>query len=204
MKKIALSFLIVIMLFTLCGCLAFGEFIEEAVWDIAKEIENKNTADMEAFPKPDENTLESEDIVYFAYTHSGMSIDEFYSYSVTADGENYKMYNEFDYGQLCCQGEFPKDESDKLREIIKKYELIEWYGYKEENEYACDGSSFSLAIKFSDGSAVEAFGNNSFPKNYYEASTEINELFEELAGKYGEYSQLQEYEEDNEELLVNE
>ena len=46
-----------------------------------------------------------------------------------------------------------------------------------------DGESFSLSIRFRDGSTVEASGNNRFPNTYQDFRIELNELANTMLGK---------------------
>ena len=58
---------------------------------------------------------------------------------------------------------------EALMQVIEEYDISQWDGFDESNEYVLDGEGFWLEIIMTDGATVMARGNNAFPKNYYQA-----------------------------------
>ena len=76
-----------------------------------------------------------------------------------------------------------------LLRCIEEYDLESWDGFHESNPYVLDGEGFSLEMRFADGTFVSASGDNSFPKDYYGVTNEIEAIFEkekmtQIAGTY--------------------
>lgn len=74
--------------------------------------------------------------------------------------------------------EYPVNEEilDKAKDILEKYDMGKWNGYSGHNPMVLDGSSFSLLVRFTDGSSLSAHGNNNFPDHYSRAKSEFDGL----------------------------
>ena len=70
--------------------------------------------------------------------------------------------------------------AETLDVILLRYEVTQWDGFSESDRYLLDGTHFSFDCTFSDGTSVTANGYGSFPRGYYEASAEIEKLFESV------------------------
>lgn len=77
----------------------------------------------------------------------------------------------------------------ELQDVIRKYGLEAWDGFHESNPYVLDGEGFWLEMRFADGAAVYAGGDNAFPDSYSDAMAGIDGILEKekmtwLAGTY--------------------
>lgn len=122
-------------------------------------------------------------LVSFAYSHSGMSMDQIYAYSVRA--EDGRLLADFD---LYCRYEIRDvllDEEDAaaLRALIDG--LWPWNGFAGSSAYVLDGESFGLSAEFEDGTRLTASGTNAFPDGYQAGAAAIRAYFEGLMEKHG-------------------
>ena len=72
---------------------------------------------------------------------------------------------------------------DALMQVVETYGLDQWDGFDEEETGVLDGEGFWLEIRFSDGTSIEAHGDNAFPEHYFEAMGSIQELIDQSAGR---------------------
>ena len=71
-----------------------------------------------------------------------------------------------------------------LEALLEKHGIRSWNGFRgRPMMQVLDGESFSLSIRFRDGSTVEASGNNRFPNTYQDFRIELNELANTMLGK---------------------
>jgi len=71
-----------------------------------------------------------------------------------------------------------------LETLLQKHGIRSWNGFRgRPMMQVLDGESFSLSIRFRDGSTVEASGNNRFPNTYQDFRIELNELANTVLGK---------------------
>ena len=85
---------------------------------------------------------------------------------------------------------------DKARTILENYNVASWAGFRGEDPYALDGYSMRFQAEFVDGSRIEAFGENNFPKNFNEVFSELDDLTVEAKDAFYEeqssYTRFQE------------
>lgn len=126
-------------------------------------------------------------IVSFAYSHSGSSTNEIYSYEVETDDTSGEITVNYDFScgyktySLTADEELMKE----LAEIIDAHDLIKWDGFDKSDSRVADGSGFDIGVRFDDGTEINASGSNSFPKGYGDASRAIDELFRGYLKKCG-------------------
>ncbi len=126
-------------------------------------------------------------ITTFSFSHRGTSTYDIYSYELLKDEETGKMTVrcEFSCGNevyvLPAEDEFIQD----LSEIVDNHAIEKWDGFNKSNSFMLDGSGFSLYIGFTDGTDINAYGSNRFPKGYIETSDSIDLLFLTYLKKYG-------------------
>ena len=160
MKKIQLIFLCLLMI-ALCGC---GKIVE---------------------PEEVPATGEPMEITSFSFTHTGMSTEECYLYSVEQTEDGVRLYTEELFsGGLIVDTIVDEPVLEQLGEIAGKYRLDKWDGFDKDNKRVTDGNNFSLSITLADGKTISAHGSNRFPDGYDNAKQEICELFEDLIDKY--------------------
>ena len=70
------------------------------------------------------------------------------------------------------------DSVDALMRVIEEYDLLQWDGFDESREHVLDGEGFWLEINLTDGSSILARGENAFPKDYFQAIGEIQEILD--------------------------
>ena len=76
--------------------------------------------------------------------------------------------------------EAPSDFSDKIKNILIKYEVSKWNGFNKSNQNVLDGDDFSLSVRMQDNQNISAHGYMSWPKNYREVISEYDSLFMEI------------------------
>lgn len=125
----------------------------------------------------------------FSFNHGGMSMDQIFSYAVyERDG---RMLADFD---LYCRYEIEGVELDAadveaLRALIDENDLWSWNGFRRSNPDVLDGDSFGLSVTFADGTELNAWGSNAYPKGYSAGAQAICAYFETLMEKYGPMEQ---------------
>lgn len=121
----------------------------------------------------------------FSYSHSGMSTDEIYTYSVRMEEGRYLA----DFDLYCrfelCDVPMDNAEVQALEKLIKDSGLWAWNGFSESDAYVLDGESFGLSAAFADGRTLEACGNNAFPAGYREGAAAICNFFENFMDRHG-------------------
>ncbi len=133
-------------------------------------------------------------ITSFSYSQSGMSTDSIYTYTLTRENGKAVLHADLNAGYYEADAELDESAFDTLSEIARQYKLEKWDGFDKVNKMALDGSSFGLHINLEDGSSIDAYGSNSFPTGYGEASRKIVECFESLVEENAEIKEKpQEY-----------
>lgn len=147
-------------------------------------IAEKN--EIEQPEKKEIGQMESPEITSFSFSHSGMSTDLCYSYSVTQKTDGVQLYAELNAGRSVVDTVIDESVLEELGKIAQKYHLSKWNGFQKTNNMVLDGENFSLSITLADGSSISASGNNAFPDDYADASSEIQTLFSGLIDEYGD------------------
>lgn len=75
---------------------------------------------------------------------------------------------------------------DKARRVLETYDVASWAGFRGSNPNVLDGYSMSFQVEFVDGSRIEAFGENKFPKNYHDVFSELDDLTVEAKNAFYE------------------
>lgn len=91
--------------------------------------------------------------------------------------------------ELYCRYEIEGVELDAadveaLRALIDENDLWSWNGFQKSNSYVLDGDSFGLSASFADGTELNAWGSNAYPKGYSAGAQAICAYFEALMEKY--------------------
>lgn len=71
----------------------------------------------------------------------------------------------------------------KIENILSKYNVGSWDGFRESDKYVLDGDSFSLSVYFIDKTDISASGYMRWPKNYSNVKEELDNLFMGLYNK---------------------
>ena len=75
---------------------------------------------------------------------------------------------------------------EKARAILETYDVASWAGFRGRDPNVSDGYSMRFQVKFTDGSKIEASGENQFPKNCRDVFSELNDLTAEARNKFTE------------------
>ena len=123
------------------------------------------------------------DIKVFHYgTTDGMAIYDGVHYSIDYEDDKYMAtiqkngQSEEDAKKI----EISKEKVEELEEILNKYEVSKWNGFKKSDKDVLDGHSFSLYIRLSDDTSIEASGYMKWPNHYNEVRGSLEEYFENL------------------------
>ncbi len=148
----------------------------------------------------------------YVLTGSGRTDSEMRVYHITVDGalnvaieeERILSFFRFTYGGYLpgvryevfrledtfylCRGDGPAKRLDEfayaaLTELIGRYDLLSWDGFSGNNPHLLDGEGFSLEIRFTDGTAVAASGENAFPAGWREARDSVVTLLDTAFGE---------------------
>lgn len=170
MKKVKILLVSILLIF-LFGCVGNNN---GGIDDTIKDIQER------------EIKISEGDLVYFEFSHRGMSMDDFYIYSLEETENGVRMYAEIEAGNIIEDIVIEDAVLDRIREIWDIYSVWEWDGFYESNNMVLDGEGFSLTAKFSDNILISAGGDNSFPPGYSGFRNEIETVFKELIYKYGD------------------
>ena len=137
------------------------------------------------FYKNKKNVNNIEDIkqLHFSYStgyHHNASID----YEIVCDSEC-KLYFKDDGVSYEDRKEY-KIDKDILKEIedkLNEYEVINWNNYNKSSQDVLDGNSFSINIKYKDDESISAHGYESWPKNYREVRSYLDNTFSKYINK---------------------
>ena len=107
---------------------------------------------------------------FFIYRSGEIYYD---TYRITMDPKGYSISVSDRKEKL-----FAPEDADALMTVIEKYDIAAWDGFSGSRKYVLDGEGFWLNIGFTDGTGVEARGDNAFPAHYFDAIGEIWEILE--------------------------
>ena len=126
---------------------------------------------------------EIKDIKYFSYgTTDGMAMYDGIHFSIDYKDGKYiatiqgNGVSEEDAKKV----EISKDKVKKLEDILNKYNVGSWDGFKKYDKDVLDGSSFNLSLGCFDDTSVSASGYMKWPENYREVRGELESFFNSL------------------------
>lgn len=70
-----------------------------------------------------------------------------------------------------------KKNVEKIIDILNKYEVYKWDGFKKSDPNVLDGDSFNLAVRYNDDKSISASGYMMWPKNYREVQGKLDSIF---------------------------
>lgn len=73
---------------------------------------------------------------------------------------------------------------DQVREILERYEVGNWNGFRGNDSMVLDGSSFSFYVSFTDGTSISASGTNAFPRNQRKVFSELSTLIDPVVKQW--------------------
>ena len=104
----------------------------------------------------------------YAYTNYEINYDDKYTITIKPYGipdEEAKTYD------------ISEEEIEKILEILNKYDVKKWDGFRKSDKNVLDGDSFSFSARFEDGTSISASGYVSYPTNYSNVKKELIEIF---------------------------
>lgn len=72
--------------------------------------------------------------------------------------------------------EIDKKTINKVIDILNKYEVTKWDGWKKSDPNVLDGSDFHMYLTIQDNKTISASGYMMFPKNYGKVQDELDKL----------------------------
>lgn len=120
--------------------------------------------------------------IFHYSTVDGMAIWDGVDYSIDYEKGKYiaKIKNNGESSDNAKKVEISKDKVKKLEDILNKYKVGNWNGFRGNNKDVLDGSSFNLYIKLEDNTTIDASGYMKWPKNYREVREELDSFFKGL------------------------
>ncbi len=79
--------------------------------------------------------------------------------------------------------EAPEGFRDKIKEILIKYDVNKWNGFKKYAKDVLDGDNFYFHVRMEDEQEIEADGYMMWPDNYRLVRDEFDKLFMEIYNK---------------------
>ena len=126
--------------------------------------------------------VEIKDVVSFHFSYSNgymMNANIEYDYYYDRENDKYivsvKPYLVDEEEKV--EKEAPADLGEKIKEILIKYDLGKWNGFKKYAKDVLDGDGFSFHVRMKDDEEIEADGYMSWPDNYRTVRSEYAELF---------------------------
>ena len=122
----------------------------------------------------------------FSFNHDGTRGGKSFNWSVTRqeDGTGIFVYTNY----LSRENRDLSDTvsvqfMDSLETLCNKYKVHRWNGFRGNNKHVCDGTGFTLYIRYQECKTVEAHGMNKFPRHYSEFRDELFELIKQTIWK---------------------
>ena len=70
--------------------------------------------------------------------------------------------------------------SKKVEEVLNKYNVVKWDGFKGNDPYVLDGDSFSMTLTLDNDEEISASGYMDWPDNYMKVRNELDDIFMEI------------------------
>ena len=110
--------------------------------------------------------------VFFVFRYGDSLYD---SYQITMDSDGYHVsINEEPEISVS------EDTVSALMDAIDTFDVASWDGFSESQRDVLDGESFSLEFTLTDGTRVQARGENAFPENYLDAMDTMWNILEQI------------------------
>ena len=117
------------------------------------------------------------DIQELTYYVHGTMMEPIWSVSLIRQGEEAVVRIEpWDGEEESFDYPVAAETLDQARSVLETYDVASWAGFRGSDPNVLDGYSMSFQVEFVDGSRIEAFGENKFPKNYHDVFSELDDL----------------------------
>ena len=126
---------------------------------------------------------EIKDIKLFHYgTTDGMAMYDGVRYEIDYEDDKFvaTIQKNGQSDEEAKRVEISKEKVKELEDILNKYEVSKWDGFKKSDKNVLDGHSFSLYIRLFDDTSIDASGYMKWPKNYSEVRGSLESYFESL------------------------
>ena len=70
-----------------------------------------------------------------------------------------------------------KKDVKRIIDILNKYTVYKWDGFRKSDHNVLDGDSFNLTVRYNDDKSISASGYMMWPKNYREVQGELDSIF---------------------------
>ena len=130
------------------------------------------------FGKKKPKNIETIKYLNFGYS-TGTMVNSYVSYNIEYKDGEYKvsikpnMVSDEDKKITVMT----KKDVERIIEILNKYEVYKWDGFKKSDPYVLDGDSFNLSVRYNDDKSISASGYMMWPKNYREVQGELDSIF---------------------------
>ena len=130
--------------------------------------------------KAKKKSVEINEIKHMHFSYStGTMINSYVTYELTFKDGKYiaKIKPNGISTEETQEKEITKKQVKQIENILKKYEVNKWNGFDKSDPNVLDGNSFHISISFKDGLNISASGYMKYPKNYREATSELDNIF---------------------------
>ena len=114
----------------------------------------------------------------FSYETVGTAMGSETALSIVREGDGFTVTQSFGGGRTVRRAYVGQTDGAQATDILRAHNALAWDGFAKSDPHMLDGTSFSLSIALSDGTAISARGTNSYPKGLSAAVKEIRDLFD--------------------------
>ena len=114
----------------------------------------------------------------FSYETVGTAMGSETALSIVRDDGGFTVTERFANGATVRKAYVGQTVGAQATDILRAHNVLSWNGFAKSDPHMLDGTSFSLSIAFSDGTAISARGTNSYPKGLSAAVKEIRDLLD--------------------------
>lgn len=119
-------------------------------------------------------------LTYISFSHSGSSIDQCFSYAAYMD-DGVMLADFCLYGAEEITGvPLDADEAQAVLALPTQADFLLWDGFHRTSRDMLDGDSFSLTMRFADGTSLSASGSNAYPEGYQAGYSAILTCFDAI------------------------
>ena len=121
-----------------------------------------------------------ENIKYLNFGYStGTMMNAYVSYNIEYKDNEYKvsikpnMVSDEDKKIIIMT----KKDVKRIIDILNKYTVYKWDGFRKSDHNVLDGDSFNLTVRYNDDKSISASGYMMWPKNYREVQGELDSIY---------------------------
>ncbi|MBO4601032.1 MAG: hypothetical protein J5634_02225 [Bacilli bacterium] len=119
----------------------------------------------------------------YSYT-SGYGMNDDVSYKIDCEEDCILVYKEY--------GKDEKDtitiklndkDMDKFENMLNRYHILSWKGFKKSDPYVLDGNSFSFHLRYNDDEKLSASGYMMYPNHYKEFQSHFEDYVDTIRNR---------------------